>query len=56
MEPLRREIVSEWVGDPKPPSLVDSTVVAALHPRQVAQSASFPAAAWEVGVPSASTG
>lgn len=33
------------VGDPET-LLVDSTLFAALHPRQVAQSAGFPGAAW----------
>ena len=45
LEPLRREILSELVGDPET-LLVDSTLLAALHPRQVAQSAGFPGAAW----------
>lgn len=45
LEPLRREIVSELVGDPET-LLVDSTLLAALHPRQVAQSAGFPGASW----------
>ena len=45
LEPLRREIVSELVGDPET-LLVDSTLLAALQPRQVAQSAGFPGAAW----------
>ena len=45
LEPLRREIVPELVGDPET-LLVDSTLLAALHPRQVAQSAGFPGAAW----------
>ena len=34
------------VGDPVETLLVDSTLLAALHPRQVAQSAGFPGAAW----------
>ena len=45
MEPLRREIIPELVGDPET-LLIDSTLLAALHPRQVAQSAGFPGAAW----------
>ena len=45
LEPLRREIVPDLVGDPET-LLVDSTLLAALHPRQVAQSAGFPGAAW----------
>src|SRR5215212_3230275 len=45
LEPLRREVVRELVGDPET-LLVDSTLLAALHPRQVAQSAGFPGAAW----------
>jgi len=45
LEPLRQEIVPDLVGDPET-LLVDSTLLAALHPRQVAQSAGFPGAAW----------
>ncbi len=45
LEPLRQEIVAELVGDPET-LLVDSTLLAALYPRQVAQSAGFPGAAW----------
>ena len=45
LEPLRREIVPDLVGDPET-LLVDSTLLAALHPRQVAQSPGFPGAAW----------
>src|SRR5919112_2515549 len=45
LEPLRRQVVCELVGDPET-LLVDSTLLAALHPRQVAQSAGFPGAAW----------
>ena len=45
LEPLRREVLSELVGDPET-LLIDSTLLAALHPRQVAQSAGFPGAAW----------
>ena len=45
LEPLRREIIPELVGDPET-LLIDSTLLAVLHPRQVAQSAGFPGAAW----------
>ncbi len=45
LEPLRREIVPELVGDPET-LLIDSTLLAALHPRQVAQGSGFPGAAW----------
>jgi len=45
LEPLRRETLSELVGDPET-MLIDSTLLAALHPRQVAQSAGFEGAAW----------
>jgi hypothetical protein len=45
LEPLRREILSELVGDPET-LLIDSTLLAALHPRQVAQGSGFPGAAW----------
>src|SRR5215207_1106340 len=45
LEPLRREVVRELVGDPET-LLVDSTLLAALHPRQVAQSAGLPGAGW----------
>jgi hypothetical protein len=44
LEPLSREIVSELVGDPET-LLVDSTLLAALHPRQIALSAGFEGAA-----------
>src|SRR5688572_2708132 len=37
LEPLRRAILDEMVGDPET-LLIDSTLLAALHPRQVAQS------------------
>ena len=43
LEPLRREVVRELVGDPET-LLVDSTLLAALHPRQVAQSGGSPGA------------
>ena len=45
LEPLRREIVHDLVGDPET-VLVDSTLLAALHPRQVPQGSGFPGAAW----------
>ncbi len=45
LEPLRRAVLDDLVGDPET-LLVDSTLLAALHPRQVAQSAGFPGAAW----------
>src|SRR5215204_3359696 len=45
LEPLRREVVRELVGDPET-LLVDSTLLAALHPRQVTQSAGLPGAGW----------
>ena len=44
MEPLRREILSALVGDPET-LLLDSTLLGALHPRQVAQGSGFPGAA-----------
>jgi len=45
LEPLRRAVVDDLVGNPET-LLVDSTLLAALHPRQVAQSAGFAGAAW----------
>lgn len=46
LEPLRRFLVPELVGDPET-LIVDSTLLAVLHPRQVAQSAAgFEGAAW----------
>src|SRR5918995_1182974 len=45
LEPLRREILSEMVGDPET-LLVDSTLLSVLHPRQVPQGSGFPGAAW----------
>src|SRR5215207_7947130 len=59
LEPLRREILPELVGDPET-LLVDSTLLEVLHPRQVPQSASWgdssAGAAWvKGGVPSRST-
>jgi Transposase DDE domain len=38
-------VLPELVGDPET-LIVDSTLLAALHPRQVAQSAGFEGAAW----------
>ena len=40
LEPLRRQVLPELVGDPET-LIVDSTLLEALHPRQVAQSAGF---------------
>jgi hypothetical protein len=34
MEPLRREILSEMLGEPET-LLVDSTLLSVLHPRQL---------------------
>lgn len=45
LEPLRREILPELVGDPET-LLIDSTLLEVLHPRQVPQSAGFDGAAW----------
>ena len=45
LEPLRRDVVAELVGDPET-LIVNSTLLSVLHPRQVAQSAGFHAAAW----------
>jgi hypothetical protein len=45
LEPLRRAVLPELVGDPET-LLVDSTLLSVLHPRQVGQSAGFPGAAW----------
>src|ERR687897_701731 len=45
LEPLRREIVHDLVGDPET-LLVDSTLLSVLHPRQVSQGSGFPGAAW----------
>jgi DDE family transposase len=45
LEPLRREIVPELVGEAET-LLVDSTLLEVLHPRQVSQSAGFDGAAW----------
>ncbi len=40
LEPLRRTVLGELVGDPET-LIVDSTLLALLHPRQVAQSAGW---------------
>lgn len=45
LEPVRREILPELVGDPET-LIVDSTLLEVLHPRQVKQSAGFCGAAW----------
>jgi hypothetical protein len=45
LEPLRRDVVSELVGNPET-LIVDSTLLPVLHPRQVGQSAGFDGAAW----------
>jgi hypothetical protein len=45
LEPLRRKVLSEMVGDPET-LLVDSTLLSVLHPRQVPQGSGFPGGAW----------
>jgi hypothetical protein len=45
LEPLRRSVLPELVGEPET-LIVDSTLLAVLHPRQVSQSAGFEGAAW----------
>src|SRR5215213_10918221 len=45
LEPLRREIVPELVGEAET-LLVDSTLLEVLHPRQVSHSAGFDGAGW----------
>src|ERR671921_834006 len=45
LEPLRREILSEMIGEPET-LLVDSTLLSVLHPRQVSQGPGFPGGAW----------
>src|SRR5919205_4582140 len=45
LEPLRRAIVAELAGDPET-LLVDSTLLAVMHPRQVSHSAGFYGASW----------
>lgn len=47
LEPLRRAVLGELAGDPET-LVVDSTLLAVLHPRQVSQSAGFEGAAWAV--------
>lgn len=49
LEPLRRVVLEELVGDPET-LVIDSTLLAVLHPRQVKQSAiGFEGAAWVRG-------
>ena len=48
MEPLRREILFEMVGDPET-VLVDSPLLSVLHPRQVSQGSGFCGATWVRG-------
>ena len=45
LERLRRTVVGELAGDPQT-LVVDSTLLAVLHPRQVKQSAGFDGAGW----------
>jgi Transposase DDE domain len=45
LEPLRREVLSEMIGDPET-LLIDSTLLSVLHPRQVSQGSGFPGGAW----------
>ena len=45
MEPLRRSVLPELVGDPET-LLIDSTLLEVLHARKVNQSASFAGAVW----------
>jgi hypothetical protein len=45
LEPLRRAILPELVGDPET-MIVDSTLLEVVHPRQVSQSAGFDGASW----------
>ena len=45
LEPLRRAVLPELVGDPET-MIVDSTLLEVLHPRQVGQSAGLEGAAW----------
>jgi hypothetical protein len=45
LEPLRREVLPELVGDPET-LLIDSTLLEVLHPRQLARSAGFEGAGW----------
>jgi len=45
LEPLRRAVLGELAGDPET-LVVDSTLLAVLHPRQVEQSPGFDGASW----------
>ncbi len=45
LEPLRRDVLGELVGEPET-LIVDSSLLAVLHPRQFAQSAGFEGAGW----------
>jgi hypothetical protein len=45
LEPLRRSVLPELVGEPET-LLVDSTLLAVSHPRQVSQSVGFEGASW----------
>ena len=45
LEPLRRAVLEELAGDPET-LVVDSTLLPALHPRRVGQSAGFDGAGW----------
>ena len=45
LEPLRRAILPELVGDPET-LIVDSTLLSVLHPRQVPQSSGLEGAVW----------
>ena len=45
LEPLRRVVLPELVGDPET-LLVDSMLLSVMHPRQFGQSTGFPGAAW----------
>lgn len=45
LEPLRRTIVDELVGEPET-LLIDSTLIEVLHPRQLSQSAGVEGAGW----------
>jgi hypothetical protein len=45
MEPRRRNVLSEMVGDPET-VLVNSTLLSVLHLSQVSQSSEFCGAAW----------
>jgi hypothetical protein len=46
MEPLRREIVPELVGEPETLLIDSTTLLEVLHPRQLKQSAGFDGAVW----------